>query len=798
MVNVLKVRWMKVLRELWGNKARTVLVVLSIAVGVFAVGTIANSWVVLLDDLNTAYLATNPASAVMNVEAFDDDLVQAAAAERSIAQAEGRRSILVKLRQPNGELFNLSLDAVDDFNHLTISRFTPEEGGWPPARRELLLERSYADLFGFTIGDTISIEMPNGQQYDLVYAGTAHDLHVPAAGNSEIGYGYVTMDTLQWLGERRFYNKLYVTVAQDALNEDHIRQVVTDLKEQVIEKSGYTVFSTTIPTPGEAFLTVIIKAVLLVLAVVGAFSLLLSAALVVNTVSAVVTRQLKQIGVMKAIGGGRRQIMEIYLSSVVIYGLLSLLVAIPLAVVASKAFTGFFAQLGNFDILTTGLPPGVLILEAAVGLVVPVIAALIPVTFGTRITVREAISDYGLGGQGTESFLDRLLAGFRGVPGTVALALRNTFRRKARLFLTLGTLTLAGAIFIAVLSVRQSLFQSFDEALVYYQYDLSVDLGDAYQIYRLERETGRIGGISGAEGWLQTGASRIRTDQSESANYTMIGVPPDSAFLSPELVAGRWVNADDRYKIVVNTDFIREEPDVQVGDTIRFKIGDEDAEWQVVGINTKQYSTPTIYVGLDDLGRATNQVGLANRMVLRLENNFSPEVESAKAEAVEERYKRAGLLVTATTTRSDFVSTFEFRFNFLVIFLVFLAFLLAAVGGLGLAGTMSLNVLERVREIGVMRAIGASNGALRRIIVSEGVVIGLMSWVVAAALAFPLSMGLSAGVGVAFGGEPLSFSFSLLGVGLWLALAIGIAALSSYVPAQRASRLTVREVLSYE
>jgi len=326
---------------------------------------------------------------------------------------------------------------------------------------------------------------------------------------------------------------------------------------------------------------------------------------------------------------------------------------------------------------------------------------------------------------------------------------------------------------------------------------LSIDLDQAYQVYRLQRETDRIDGIAQAEGWLQTGVSRIRSDASESANYTMIGVPPDSEFLSPELVAGRWVTAEDRYKVVVNTDFVREESDVRVGDTIRLKIGDEDAEWEVVGINTKQYSTPIVYVGLDDLGRATNQVGLANRMVLRLDNN-TPETESAKAEAVEERYKRAGLLVTATTTRSDFVETFEFRFNFLVIFLVFLAFLLATVGGLGLAGTMSLNVLERVREIGVMRAIGASNGAVQRIIISEGVVIGVLSWIVAAAVALPLSMGLSAGVGVAFGGEPLSFSFSVLGVGLWLALAVAIAILSSYLPARRASRLTVREILSYE
>jgi putative ABC transport system permease protein len=111
---------------------------------------------------------------------------------------------------------------------------------------------------------------------------------------------------------------------------------------------------------------------------------------------------------------------------------------------------------------------------------------------------------------------------------------------------------------------------------------------------------------------------------------------------------------------------------------------------------------------------------------------------------------------------------------------------------------MGLNVLERIREIGVMRAIGASDGAVQRIILSEGVLIGGLSWGVAALLSLPLGKLLSNGVGVAFGGEPLSFEFSLAGVFIWLALALLIASLSSYLPARRAARLSVREVLNYE
>jgi putative ABC transport system permease protein len=87
---------------------------------------------------------------------------------------------------------------------------------------------------------------------------------------------------------------------------------------------------------------------------------------------------------------------------------------------------------------------------------------------------------------------------------------------------------------------------------------------------------------------------------------------------------------------------------------------------------------------------------------------------------------------------------------------------------------------------------------VQRIILSEGIVIGAMSWALGSLISLPLGKLMSDGVGVAFGGEPLAFSFSLLGLGIWLALAVGIAAISSYVPARRASRLTVREILSYE
>ena len=127
-----------------------------------------------------------------------------------------------------------------------------------------------------------------------------------------------------------------------------------------------------------------------------------------------------------------------------------------------------------------------------------------------------------------------------------------------------------------------------------------------------------------------------------------------------------------------------------------------------------------------------------------------------------------------------------------------MAFLLAAIGGLGLMGTMSINVLERTREIGVIRAIGASNGSVLKVFIIEGVIIGVISWIVGTALAFPLSRLLGNAIGESFLNTPLTHTFSLTGALLWLAVVVLLSAVASFIPAWNAARITVREVLAYE
>ena len=803
---MLRPRWRKVLRDLWLNKNRTIVVMLSIAVGVFAVGTIASSYIILSHDLTESYLATNPAHAwILSFDTFDDDVVKAVENLREVKEAEGRRSLPLRIKTGPDEWLPLWLIAISDFENIKIDQIRPEKGAWPPPPNELLIERSALGLLEAEMGDTVLVKTPEGKEREMRIAGLAHDLNAQMYVLDGAVYGFVAAETLDWLGQQGDYNELRFVVAENTDDREYI-QMVADKARDKIEAGGQMVWYTFVPEPGKhLFLDPLIQAISIIMGAMGLFSLLLSSFLVINTISALLAQQTRQIGMMKAVGARTRQVMGMYLVTVSAFGMLALLIAVPLGALSAYYFSRFIASFLNFDVANFRLPSEVLLAEVAVGLIVPLVAASYPIIAGTRVTAREAVSEYGLGkGHFGTGLIDRLLLNLQKVDflrrtlnRPLLLSLRNTFRRKVRLTLTLLTLILGGAIFITVFSVRVSMLGTLESWLDYFQYDVAIMFGRDYRVERLIRETRQIPGVIDAEVWAFYNARRERPDGSNSDNIILYAPPADTKLVKPTVVEGRWLRPDDENAVVVNSIVLRNEPDLKVGDEIMLKVEGRETPWQVVGTVTGGIPMATMFANYDYFVRLTNDVG-QGQYVFAITEDDTIDYQTEVARALEEHFETIGFKVGATETVAAEMGRTEDFFEVIVVLLLMMGVLLAVIGGLGLMGTMSINVLERTREIGVMRAIGASNRSVRRIFIVEGILIGVLSWLVGAIVAFPISRILGNAIGAIFLNAPLDHIFSVEGVVIWLIVVILLSALASFLPAWNASRLTVQEVLAYE
>ncbi len=790
-------RWHKVLRDLWGNKARTLLVVLSIAVGILAVGMIAGSRDLFTRELRAAWASSHPPSAVLYTAPFQEELIWTVQKMPGVAEADARRSIWLRFKtSPQAEEWRtLVLYVYPDYEEIRVQRVWAEHGAWPPPEREVVIERASLEWMGVQEGDPIWVEAPNGKVRELRVAGTAHDVSQMAASWNDRAAGYIVVETVEWLGLPSFFDELAIVVTAD-----HLEDAVTVTKQvrTAVEKTGLVVGGLWITTPGEHPAEQVVQPILMLLGALGLMSLLLSGFLVINTLQALLAQQIRQIGIMKAVGGRNGQIMGLYYAMVLTFCLLALGIGVPLGAVGARAICSYIAGILNFDIEHFRIPPQVLLLEVAIGLLVPLLAALYPILSGARLSAREAMSNYGLGknhfGRG---ILDRLLERVRGLSRPMMLSLRNTFRRKGRLVLTLTTLTLGGAIFIAVFTVRVCLLLTLDDMFDYVDYDALIGFRQNYRIDQIEREALKVPGVVAAEAWRFDGARRIRPDGTEGQGMEIRAHRADSKLVHPTLVDGRWLLPEDENAVVVNTYLLKEEPDIQVGDDIVLKIQDEETTWRVVGIVKGTSPYPMAHMNLPYFSRIQGGVGRAG-VVFVVTEQHDPAAQARVGKALEEQYETIGFQVSWMQTSDSERARAESQFSVLIMFLLIMAILLAGVGGIGLMGTMSLNVLERTREIGVMRAIGASDGAVLKIVIVEGVLIGWLSWAIGAVVAFPLSKILSSMVGMMVMNTTLSYTYSTDGLMLWLGVVTVLAVLASAWPARSASRVTVRDVLAYE
>ena len=775
--------WRKAFRDFWQERARTTLVVLAIALGISAFAAVLSSYAILTRELDQGYLATNPASAVLRVDSADDDLVKAILQNPEVSDAEPRRTISGQIKAGPMQWRNLVLFVVQDYGNIRVSKLVPESGAWPPATGEILIERDAFQVARANIGEAVTVKTANGVEQPLVISGSVHDVGQAQARMENIVYGYINLATLAQLGEEPRLNQLNILVARNRFDEAHIRRVVSDV-EALIKSRGHEVLRVEIPRPGKHPHSDLTGILLLAMSSFGLFVLVLSGILVINLLTAMMASQVRQIGVMKAIGGTRRAIAGIYFGQALFLGIAAVIVSIPLGIVGSRALCRYMAYFLNFDINSFAVPFWVYLLVALVGIAAPLIAAAYPVWRGTATPVRVALSDFGLSQTnfGASAF-DRALARIGGKFSLIALAIRNSFRRRARLVLTLLTLTAGGLFFLAALNVRSSMINTLDHMFGLRKFDLTVGFANPYEFEKIQKAVSNTPGIKRAEGWFTTeglhGPDRLG----------IVALPPDTRLLEFDIIEGRKLMPGDTDAIVINTALAGRDPKMRVGESVTLRIGGAEKAWRIVGLAREAFSpTPVGYIPL---------TGMVNSLRLAFDNPDPNSISVLKTE-LDRNLEQQGVRARASSTKSESRYGFDQHMLMIYVFLIITSAIVGGVGGLGLMTTMSLNVLERRREMGVMRALGATPRVIWLMIVAEGMVIGLLSWAIAALLAWPISKLVGDSLVQVMFRSGLDFTFEPVGLVIWLLVSISLSALASFLPAWKASRTTVREALAYE
>jgi len=810
----------KLRRDLRATWSRFVLMVIAISVSLMVFGGVLYAWVVSGRESTGAYMSSEPASATIVLDQDIDAAQMAAIAVEvrgwpGVIEATGRTQFNAEI-EVNGQSRNIPLQifvaAPDD--PMRMARFEVQEGSWPPPPGEIFLAADSLSLLGAAIGDTLTVETPSGDRVPLRVTRTVYDPSLAPSPQEQTGHAYLSTASLAITGRSVLLDQLKIQVAEPGQTEPSrdraaIVALASDVGQWLQRERGLAILEVQVPQPYAHPHQWQADVLLGSLFGGGTAALVLSTVLVANILNGLFTQQIPQIGIMKAIGARTGHILRFYLALTLVVATAATLLALGPAILIGRTGTGMF--LGFLGIRPTSLaaPWWTYAVMLVVGLGLPPLMALLPLLTTSRTTVRAAIDHHG--GGSNPSAAAGVLAQLSRIPRLdrgLLMALRNTVRRPARFFLSVGLLASAGMVFVAGMSLSTGTQAVDDERKQQITWDVDVQLARPAAMDEINAVLAQVPGVSRVEGWNgaqtsvagrgQIPVSRTYPDQGHG-RVSLVSVPDDSSTLVlPTLLEGRWLNPGETGAIVLNQ-ITRNNtvPDVRAGDNVQLFIGGKPTTWRIVGIAEERGSQGgSVYTTAQGFAEATEQPPRANQ--LRIVTDAHDEQRRvAVAGAVGTALTDAGVPVKSANSISRMEAISAGHLGPVVLIVLGVALPLSVIGGIGLAATMSANILDRMREFGVMHAIGARPERVRRIVTAESVFLALASLVVAALPTLGLTAVLGAGLGTLFMNAPLPYRISIAAVVIWTALAVLGSVLATEAAASRASRLTVREALAY-
>ncbi len=789
----MNMKFKKAFRDLRISPKRTFLVVFALVLGIWGVGTVLVSYFILSNDLNANYQSTHPAQVIFHSDKFDKMNLQEFVSRPEVETAELRDFSLHRIEVYPNVWIPMWLYGVEDFNKFNMANVFQQEGRKVPLPGSILIERDCKRVSDIKIGDSPRVRIGSTIK-NVKISGICFDPAQAPATQDAFVYAYTDKKTYHDVTGLPNNQRLIVRL-KDVHSADDVKRVSDNISRDLKAK-GITVSSIDIPKFNQHPHQWQLNTLLFLIGAIGFLAFIMGAVLVSQLMKSIMASQVRQIGFIKAIGASRWQVFQIYILMLLLMGLFAGILAVPAAVATGKAFSAFVAFKLNFNILTTTIPFHVYLYLLAASLLLPLLFSFSILLKGTRVSVREALSDYGISVKKSLREYKSLIK--LPISNTFILALRNSIRNSSRLTVTIMAMAFGVAIFSTGFNVRQSLWELLTGYKNEMRYDVQVVLNNPVSKEEATKYFTSIPNVSSTELWLggrgEIQSRIISTDKGAG----IVALPGNSEFLKLKIRNGRWLTKSNDIEVVLNQQALELYNYPAIGSSLNLIIGNKMIRTKLVGM-TEQFEKPKVYIDINQYDSLLNPMHNVNTVSFKATHNSYKDVVELKKD-LEKAIAGSDLDVAYVMSQAERVKIIYDHLNIILSTIIILSFLVLVVSAIGMASATGINIWERTREIGVMRAIGATPKKIYSIFVIEGMITSILSIALGLTLAYPLSKLASVFFGNLMLGKEavLQYAFSPLGFWITIVVTILFGWLASRFPAKSAIQIPTHKALSYE
>lgn len=793
----MKTNYKKVLRELKLYNGRTAMAFLGIMIGIASIGFVLATYSILTREMNANYMNTNPASIVLKVSNLDTQGVEMIKEMKSNIDIEVRKTLVSRIDRGNGTYGTLYLYAVEDFNNLRVDTFTLEKGELPHGINQMALERdSMKNLLNLNNDndENVIVKLPGGEDTDMKMSGVVHAPGLPPASMEKFSYAFLTLEGLQALGYQNWYDEIHLVSYDNRFDREELKKLAADMKEHLIQ-NGYKVERVNVPEPGKHPHGDQLKSLLFLLQAFSIISLLVACIIIINLLNFIMSTQTKQIAIMKSAGAVTRDIAFPYFLYVLLISIGAILISIPIVILVASGYSNFAAGILNFKIMSYKIPLWVYAIQVSSGILIPLFASFYPIYRRSKITVKEGLAeqiDSAKKSKNRISFLNKII---NKTNTKMKIPLNNVMRKKGRTILAILALATGGVLFMTSQNIVSSIGRTVDRSMNTFNYDFDVRLFGQYPDEKSMETLENIEGIDGAEIYEANAALFKKEDGTDSGYYTIKALPKDSTMVNFDLIKGLDINTSDNV-VIINKALLDEEKWMQPGMTVTMEVGDQSIVVIIAGIVNEVPPMPSIYMSLDNYKKAFR--GSSKQNIMISSNNLTSKEQMEVSKQIEESFNVKGIEISENWNIDLLRTAFVEHLKVIVNFLSVVALLAVVVGGISIASVIGINVTERKRELGILRAIGVNSRQTISMISFEVILMGIMGWLLGLIMAYPISIRTGNYFGQIFLHSNLNSTLSVSGAFLWLVISIIVSFISGFVPAYKSASSPLNEMLSYE